>query len=183
MMNYVLTRETKGKDVYVGWFDAKEKNQKGESLTVELTLNRRGDRKKNACPDLWLHVHTYVTDSEGGCSGKYNPTLEPYEHGMKLKDDMFLEATKENAIKLLTMVYDVFISATGKSATEEKMKRVEKFAKEKELEIYTTIPEGWKETPSTYYPRGCKRITNGKPWNRIDGKIKKNQDYKEAILV
>ena len=184
MENFTMKVQVQNDNYFVGWFDAKKKNQKGESLTIELNMNRRGNRKKNECPEKWLSIHTYVTDSEGNCTGAYNPTLEPYEHGYKLKDDMFLSATKENAEKLLEMIYNLFMSATGKSATEIKMEKIQKFAKERGIEIYTTIPEGWEENPSTCYPAGCRRIVNGKRiWKHENGKLQKNPEYREAVLV
>ena len=186
-MNNMLekfTMEKQPSSVFRAFFYAKEKNQKQETLCLELSVNNRGNHDKSKFPEKWLSVQTYVTDSEGGCREAYNPILEPYEHGYKLKDDMILEATKENVNKLLETIYNLFMSATGKSATEIKMEKIQKFAKERGIEIYTTIPEGWEENPSTCYPAGCRRIVNGKRiWKHENGKLQKNPEYREAVLV
>ena len=69
----------------------------------------------------------------------------------------------------------LFESATGKSATQEKMEWCEKYASENELEIVTKKPEGWHELFGISSPVGSVVITNRKSF--------KQKDYKKALLV
>ena len=93
------------------WIHVTDKNKKEETLLIELLVCDRGDHDKKKFPEKWLSVHTYVTDSEGHCRGAYNPTIEPYKHGMKIKDDMIFEATEENKQKLIDECIRIFESA------------------------------------------------------------------------
>ena len=49
----------------------------------------------------YLSVSTFVTDEDGNCYGKYNPTI----NGFKINFDWLLEATIANEKKLLNEVY------------------------------------------------------------------------------
>ena len=54
------------------------------------------------------------------------------------------------------------ITATGKSATQEKIEKCEAYAKENNLEIVNEKPEGWRELNGVYCPHGSVVITNRK---------------------
>ena len=72
----------------VWWFTFKDRNALGEEIVVEFRKNenthgkhslpalwkRRGFIDKE--PETWWGVQTYVTDVQGRCSGKYNPTTK-----------------------------------------------------------------------------------------------------------
>ena len=187
--------EKQPSSIFRAFFNAEEKNRKqetfapeiqiasSETLSIEMTVCDRGNHDKNKFPEKWIHIQTYVTDSEGTCREIYNPTIEPYEHGLKLKDDMIFEATEENVKKLLETTYNLFMSVTGKSATELKMERINQFAKERNLPIFKEIPKGWYEMFSMSYPKGCSRIVNCNKFTHINGKFGVNPDYKEAIYI
>ena len=178
-----FTMEKQPSSIFRAFFNAEEKNRKQETLSIEMTVCDRGNHDKNKFPEKWIHIQTYVTDSEGTCREIYNPTIEPYEHGLKLKDDMIFEATEENVKKLLETTYNLFMSVTGKSATELKMERINEFAKERNLPIFKEIPKGWYEMFSMSYPKGCSRIVNCNKFTHIDGKFSVNPNYKEAIYI
>lgn len=52
-------------------------------------------------PETWWGVQTYVTDRQGRCSGKYNPTTKDG----KLNFEWLLEATEENQQKIIDEIY------------------------------------------------------------------------------
>ena len=58
--------------------------------------------------------------------------------------DWMLEATEENLNLLLEEVYNRFMSATGKTATEAKLDKIEKYGEEHNLKVYEELPKGWK---------------------------------------
>lgn len=95
------------------------KNAKGESVLVEL-IACENPGGKNALPVLWKKrgfidrvlntywcVNTYVTDKDGNCWGRYNPTSKRSEDGKRSVLDFawMFEATQENAEKLLNEIY------------------------------------------------------------------------------
>ena len=90
------------------WYHVEEENKKGEKLLIEITECERGNHNPENYPDHWLHLATYVTDAEGNCWGKYNPTWERYEYGYKIKDDMILPATEENKNRMIDMTIRLF---------------------------------------------------------------------------
>ena len=127
MENFELDRI---QGVSVHWLNYKGKNSKGETLIVELTKceNPGGKTslpylwKKHGFTDkimeTWWGVSTYVTDEKGNCWGKYNPRQKPYTryHKGKLVEcrpvinfDWLLEATEENAKKLLAEIERRFL--------------------------------------------------------------------------
>lgn len=186
MMNYKVEKYTNHlSKIYIT-----EKNRKDESLMIELSecTNPGG---KNSLPYLWykagytdkildtyLCVHTYCTDSEGGCSGKYNPQEKRSDDGKRnvINFDWLFENTEENKQKLINEVIRLFESATGKSATQEKMEKCEKYANENGLEvIMNEKPEGWYELFGISSPVGSVVITNRKSFRQ--------KDYKKALLV
>lgn len=171
------------------WIYITEPNRKEETLTIELS-ECKNPGGKNALPYLWykagytdkildayLCIHTYCTDSEGKCYGRYNPQTKESEDGKRnvINFDWMFENTEENKQKLINEVIRLFESAIGKSATQEKMERCNKYADENGIEILTEKPEGWKELLGISAPIGSVVITNRKSF--------KQKDYKKALLV
>ena len=185
MMTYTIERYTDSlTKIYIT-----EPNQKEETLTIELS-ECENPGGKNALPYLWykagytdkildtyLCIHTYCTDSEGNCYSRYNPQTKRSDDGKRnvINFDWMFENTEENKQKLINEVIRLFESATGKSATQEKMEWCEKYASENELEIVTKKPEGWHELFGISSPVGSVVITNRKSF--------KQKDYKKALLV
>ena len=160
---------------FVTWITVNEPNAKGETLIIELhrRINPKG---KNALPELWkkhgfidrvletyICVHTYATDTEGNCYGRYNPQTKLSEDGKRnvINFEWMFEDTEENEQKLVDEVLRLFGSATGKSATQEKLEKIEAYAEENGLEITHEKPEGWRELNGGS-PRGSVVITNQK---------------------
>lgn len=166
-----------------------EPNKKEETLTIELS-ECENPGGKNTLPYLWykagytdkildtyLCIHTYCTDSEGNCFGRYNPQTKESEDGKRnvINFDWMFENTEENKQKLINEVIRLFESATGKSATQEKMERCNKYANENGLEVVTEKPEGWHELLGISSPVGSVVITDRKSF--------KQKDYKKVLLV
>ena len=166
-----------------------EPNEKGETLLIELSecTNPGG---KNALPVLWkkhgfidrvletyICIHTYVTDTEGNCFGRYNPQTKLSDDGKRhvINFDWMFENTEENKQKLIDECIRIFESATGKSATQEKIEKCEAYAKENDLEIVNEKPDGWHELLGIYTPSGSVVITNRKTF--------KQKEYKRALYV
>lgn len=193
MLNYEIDK----RNPYVTWIKVLGKNAKQETMTIEL-LHCDNPGGKNSPPYLWhkdgftdrimetyIGCNTYVDDSEGGCRGAYNPQEKLSGDGMRnvIDFDWLFEDTEENRKKLVEECIRRFESATGKSATELKLERIYKYAKEKEMEVATEMPEGWFTSRSMCVPLGSERIVNTKPFMRVDGKLIKNPDYKEMLLI
>lgn len=155
----------------------KNKNSKGETLVIELSLCKDNPTYKNSLPKLWYkkgyidrvletywNIDTYVTDSEGSCWSLYNPQLKAAESGKSavINFDWMLEATEENKQKIINEVYTLFSKATGKSATEKKIDKVKDFAIKNNLKVVTEIPEGWEKVAFPTDPIGCISICNEK---------------------
>ena len=97
----------------VWWFTFADRNALGEEIVVEFRKNenthgkhslpamwkRKGFIDKE--PETWWGVQTYVTDRQGRCSGKYNPTTKDG----KLNFEWLLEATEENRQKIIDEIY------------------------------------------------------------------------------
>lgn len=165
-----------------------EPNEKGESLVIELSKCEDND-SKNSLPKLWKKkgyidrilktywsIETYVKDTEGNCFGAYNPQTKLENDRMVIDFDWLFEATEENKEKLINKVHELFSSAKGETATEAKKRRIKEYAIEKNIDIYKTMPEGWKEL--TYYstgPKGTTWIGNGKSF--------KSGNRKQGILL
>lgn len=167
-----------------------EKNGKDESLMIELSecTNPGG---KNSLPYLWykagytdkildtyLSVDTSCTDSEGNCYHRYNPQTKRSNDGKRnvINFDWMFENTEENKQKLINECIRLFESATGKSATQEKMEKCGKYAGENGLKIIMNEkPEGWHELFGIASPAGSVVIT--------DRKTFRQKDYKRALLV
>jgi len=171
------------------WIYVTDLNQKEETLTIELT-ECENPGGKNSLPYLWykagytdnildtyLCIHTYCRDSEGQCYGRYNPQTKIREDGKGsvINFDWMFENTEENKQKLIDKAIRLFESATGKSATQEKMERCEKYAYENGLDIVTEKPEGWHELRGIVSPDGSVVITN---WKTI-----RDKNYKKALFI
>lgn len=171
------------------WIKVTEKNAKNETLTIQLSecTNPGG---KNSLPYLWyksgfmnrvldtyLSVDTYCRDSEGNCYGRYNPQtkLSDDKKRLVINFNWMFENTEENKQKLINEVIRLFESAQGKSATQEKMEKIEEYAKTHGLEIVTEKPEGWWEKTGVCCPRGSVIITNRKSF--------RDKNCREALLV
>lgn len=170
-----------------------EPNSKGETLTIELS-KCRNTGGTNSLPYLWKKkgytnrilttywsISTYVRDTEGACYGRYNPQTkvevnpETGNPHPVINFDWMFEATEENKQKLIDEVYRLFSSATGKTATELKLEKVKEFAKERGVELYNEIPEGWKDTGGMTAPIGSTWVSNMKPF--------KSGERKSALLI
>ena len=117
-----------GTSIYV--LSYKNKNHKGEAMTVELNRCEPDNSSKKSLPNLWkksgyidrvlenyLVLHTYVED-ENGCWDKYNPQTKPctrYEKGKCVESikvinfEWMFEATPDNAMRLLNEVERRFL--------------------------------------------------------------------------
>ncbi len=166
-----------------------EPNAKGETLLIELS-ECENPGGKNALPVLWekngyidrvldtyICIHTYVTDTECNCYGRYNPQSKLSEDGKRyvINFDWMFENTEENKQKLINECIHLFESATGKSATEEKMEKVNKYAKENGLKVVFEKPDGWRELLGISSPCGSVVIT--------DRKTFKQRNYTKALYV
>lgn len=185
MMEYTIEKYTDSlTKIYVT-----ESNQKKETLIIEISecTNPGG---KNSLPYLWykagytdkiletyLCIHTYCTDSEGNCFNRYNPQSKRSDDGKRnvINFGWMFENTEENKRKLINEVIRLFESAMGKSATQEKMEKSEKYASENGLDIVTKKPEGWRELLGVASPVGSVVITNRKSFRQ--------KDYKRTLLV
>lgn len=173
------------------WFlNFTEKNEKGESLIIELSKCENHD-SKNSLPNLWYKngyinrvletywcIQTYVKDSERNEFGaRYNPQIKRSEDGKQsvLNFDWMFEASEENKEKLINEVYKRFSLAKGETATEIKQRKIKEYAKKNNLKIYNTVPTGWRPLEYAYAPAGSVLITN-----RLTFKSK-NRD--KALLI
>lgn len=186
MMNYRIEKGNGN----TTWIYVTESNQKGETLIIGITECTTNSNSKNSLPYLWykegytdkvlntyLCIQTYCTDSEGNCCGKYNPQTKRSDDGKRheINFDWMFENTEENKQKLTNEVIRLFESATGKSATQEKMEKCTKYVDENKLEIVTAKPEGWRELLGVSSPVGSVVITNRKSF--------KQKDYQKALYV
>lgn len=174
------------------WFYSFEDvNEKKEKLVIELikiVVDNPNDKK--CLPYLWKKhgyidrvlphywsISTYVHDTENNCYGIYNPQSKRSDDGKRnvINFDWIFEATEENKQKLLEEVYNRFMAATGKTATEKKIENVYNHAKKCGHEVYKELPEGWKMLKGTYAPLGSVLISNGKSF--------RDKERKEALLL
>lgn len=118
-----------------------EKNKINESLIVEITETYPDNTSKNSLPNLWkqhgftnklynsyLNVDCYVTDKDGICWGKYNPTHKLSEDKKRnvINFDYMLEVSKENRKYLLDLIYEMFMANTEEIISKEKYKKLHK---------------------------------------------------------
>ncbi len=172
MMNYTVEKGNGS----ITWIKITGANAKGETLVIELSecTNSGG---KDSLPYLWkrhgytdrvletyISIHTYCTDSEGNCYNRYNPQLKLSEDGKRyvINFEWMFENTEENKQKLINEVIHLFESAIGKSATEEKMERINKYAQENGLKVVFEKPDGWRELLGISSPCGSVVITDRK---------------------
>ena len=100
------------------FYEFLEKNKKGEKIVVEVT-ECYSNCEKDSLPFLWkehgftkklyksyLCADVYVTDEEGNCYRKYNPTVKPSDDGKRyvINFDWMLEVSDENIEKILKEV-------------------------------------------------------------------------------
>lgn len=182
-MNYSVENITKNLFMYT----FTEKNQKRESLKVELYRSETDMKDKKELPHLWKkakyidevmpsywHVNTFVKDTEGNCFGKYNPQHK--KEKCEIDFSWMLEGTEENKEKILKEIYRIFMESTGKTATEEKLDKILEYAKEHNIRIFETLPEEWKiDTWSLTAP-------DGTVWIRNNGSII-NKTLKKGLLL
>lgn len=71
-----------------------------------------------------------------------------------------MEATEENKEKLIDEIHRLASTARGKTATEEKIRKVRDFAKEHNVELVTEMPEGWENIGGMTSPKGSTWISN-----------------------
>lgn len=166
-----------------------EPNTKGEKLVIELCkcTNLGGN---NALPVLWKKhgyidrvletywsISTYIKDTEGNSYGMYNPQHKLREDGkgMVIDFNWMFEATEENKEKLLDEVFRIFSLQKGETATEIKKRKVIEYAKERNIELYDSIPEGWFDLGYGTAPVGSKWIGNYKSF--------KDKNKKKGLLM
>lgn len=164
-------------------------NEKGEKLIIELSKCENWD-SKNSLPNLWFKsgctdkvletywsIQTYVKDTEGNSYGIYNPQHKLREDGKGkiINFDWMFEATEENKEKLIDEVYRLFSLAKGETATAIKNRKIKEYAETKNIDIYKSIPEGWKMLNGCLNaPRGTVWISNMESW--------RSGNMKRAIL-
>lgn len=171
-----------------------DKNSKGESLLIDFIYCKDDSTYKNSLPKTWHKngyidrvLETYwcidveVKDSEGRSWRKYEPTTKRSEDGKRsvINFDWMMEATEENKNKLIDEVYRLFSTATGKSATEEKIDKIYDFAKINGLDVVTEIPEGWIKANYATDPVGSVTVCNTK-WGL---KAIKEGTYQRKLLL
>lgn len=115
MRKYTIEEMAKGRRWYV---EFKEKNQLGEKILVEFSYCENSG-SAHSLPNMWYKngyidrvlenywsISTFVTELNGMCRGRYNPQEKKSEDGKRLVIDFdwMLEATEENAAKLLKEV-------------------------------------------------------------------------------
>lgn len=173
------------------WFYyCKEKNEKRERLVIEVSKIIVNLKDKNELMNLWKKhgfikntlptwwsIETYVHDTEENCFGAYNPTVKRSEDGKRnvINFDWMLEATEGNLNLLLEEVYTRFMSATGKTATELKLEKIEKYGEEHNLKVYEELPIGWWKIGFACTPVGSVLISNGKRF--------RSNERKEGLLL
>lgn len=121
-----------------------EKNELGETLTVEISETYPDNTNKNSLPNLWkqhgftnklynsyLNVDCYVTDKDGTCWGKYNPTEKLADDKKRnvINFDYMLEVNEENKQYLLDLIYKMFMANTNEIISKEKYNKLHKIVK------------------------------------------------------
>lgn len=82
-------------------YEFKEKNSKGEKITVEISECEAGKQQlKMGFPEHWLGVKTYAEKENGDCSGKYNP----FSKNHMVDIESLLTVSDENKKKVLEMI-------------------------------------------------------------------------------
>lgn len=102
------------------------RNRRGEKLCVEIGFSHNDSQSPNSLPVIWhkkgftkeiitewWSVQTYVTDCDGECIRKYDPTIQRSWDGKRfeINFDWHLRATDENHAKLLEEIKRLFLAA------------------------------------------------------------------------
>lgn len=115
-------------------FTFNEKNDKGESIAVELSLCEDFGGK-NSLPKEWHRlgytsevlsdywgITVYVTDKDGNCWGRYNPTSKHNGKRPVIDFEYMMRATRANAFKLFKEIkrraFGEFIEESNKEDAE-----------------------------------------------------------------
>lgn len=117
-----------------------EKNKLGETLTVEISETFVDNSlKSDTLPKLWkkhrftnklynsyLNVDCYVTDKDGTCWGKYNPTekLSDDKKRNVINFDYLLEVSEENKQYLLDLIYKMFMANANEIISKEEYNKL-----------------------------------------------------------
>lgn len=106
------------------FYELNETNKNGEKINVEIMEIFPDNTSKNSLPNLWLkHGYTnklynsylcidcYVTDKDGNCWERYNPTIKLSDDEKRhvINFDWLLEVNEENKEKILNEIYKKFI--------------------------------------------------------------------------
>lgn len=106
------------------FYELNETNKNGEKINVEIMEIFPDNTSENSLPNLWLkHGYTnklynsylcidcYVTDKDGNCWERYNPTIKLSDDEKRhvINFDWLLEVNEENKEKLLNEIYKKFI--------------------------------------------------------------------------
>lgn len=107
-------------------YDFEEKNKKGEKISVEIMEMYEDNKYKDSLPNIWkkhgytdklynsfVSVHCYVTDKDGNCWERYNPTIKLSDDKKRyiINFDWLLEVSDENIDILLKEIYKRFMGA------------------------------------------------------------------------
>lgn len=105
-------------------YDFEETNKKGERLSIEITEMYNDNEYKDSLPNLWkkhgytnklynsyLCVTCFVTDKDGNCWERYNPTIKLSDDKKRyiINFDWLLEVSDENIDILLNEIYKRFM--------------------------------------------------------------------------
>lgn len=89
-----------------------QKNSKNENIIIELSHCEGSIMKMWALNgyipkalENWINIDTYVIDSDGKCTGKYNPQIKRSTHAINF--DWVLEDTPSNRIKILDKIVEL----------------------------------------------------------------------------
>ena len=174
----------------VWFYTFTDTNKKGEKVIIELSKCEDND-SKSSLSKLWKQngyidrvldtywcIQTYVKDTEGNSFGRYNPQhkLSEDKQRMVINFDWMFEATEENKEKLINEVYQLASVEIGETATEEKHRKIREYAKEHNIIMYESIPQGWEEL------NGCLSAPRGTTWIS-NMELFRSGDRKEAILL
>lgn len=119
-----------------------EKNKLRETLIVEISETFVDNSlKSDTLPKLWkkhgftnklydsyLNVQCYVTDKDGTCWGKYNPTekLSDDKKRNVINFDYLLEVSEKNKQYLLDLIYKMFMANAKEIISKEEYKKLHK---------------------------------------------------------
>lgn len=105
-------------------YDFEEENKKGEKLSVEIMKMYDDNKYKDSLPNIWkkhgytnklynsrLCVTCFVTDKDGNCWERYNPTIKLSDDKKRyiINFDWLFEVSDENIDILLNEIYKRFM--------------------------------------------------------------------------